>query len=73
MRVNPLSSLGAGRTLHLEIPGSAGDTGDEVARAKHFKTALDLGVHPRAVNDRVLGAVGLHYIDGERIADDVLG
>jgi len=36
-----------------------GDAGDEVAGAKHFKIALDLGVHPRAVNDRVAGAVGL--------------
>jgi hypothetical protein len=27
--------------------------GHEVAGAKHCKTALDLGVHPRAVNDQV--------------------
>jgi len=50
-----------------------GDAGDEVARAEHFKIALDLRVHPRAVNDRVPGAVGLHFIDRERVADDVLG
>ena len=40
-----------------------GDAGDEVARAEHFKIALDLRVHPGAVNDRVPGAVGLHFID----------
>ena len=50
-----------------------GDAGDEVARAEHFKIAMDLRVHPRAVNDRVAGAVGLHFIDRERVADDVLG
>jgi len=49
------------------------DAGDEVVGAKHLKIALDLGVHPRAVNDRVPGAVGLHFIDRERITDDVLG
>ena len=50
-----------------------GDAGDEVAGAKHFKIALDLGVHPRAVTDRVSGAVGLHFIGRERITDDVFG
>jgi hypothetical protein len=28
-----------------------GDAGDEVSGAKHFKVALNLGVHLRAVND----------------------
>ena len=50
-----------------------GDAGDEVARAEHFKIVLDLRVHPRAVNNRVPGAVGLHFIHRERVADDVLG
>gem|GEM_PF-2329491 len=50
-----------------------GDAGDEVARAEHFKIALDLRVHPRAVNDRVAGSVGLHFLHRERVADDVLG
>jgi hypothetical protein len=48
-----------------------GVAGDKVARAEHFKIALDLRVHPGAVNDRVSGAVGLHFIDRERVADDV--
>jgi len=42
-----------------------GDAGDEVAGVKHFKIALDLGVHPRAVNDRAPGGVGLHFLDRE--------
>ena len=50
-----------------------GDAGDEVARAEPFKIALDLRVHPGAVNDRVPAAIGLHFIDRERVADDVLG
>jgi len=50
-----------------------GDAGDKVAGAEHFKVALDFRVHPGAVNDRVAGAVGLHFIDGEWVADDVLG
>ena len=49
-----------------------GDAGDEVAGAKLFKIALDLGVYPRAVNDLVPGAVGRHFIDRERITADVL-
>jgi hypothetical protein len=53
--------------------GSAGGGGDKVAGAKDFEIALDLEVHPRAVNDRVPESVGLHFIDCERITDDVLG
>jgi len=49
-----------------------GDAGDEVARVEHLKIALDLRVHPRAVNDRVAGAAGLHFLDREWVADDVL-
>jgi len=37
------------------------------------KITLDLGIHPRAVNDRVPEAVGRHFVDRERITDDVLG
>ena len=44
-----------------------------MARAEPFKIALDLRVHPGAVNDRVPAAIGLHFIDRERVADDVLG
>ena len=53
--------------------GFGGLAGDEVAGAKHFKIALDLGVQPRAVNDRVSGTVRLHFVDRKRITDDVLG
>ena len=38
-----------------------------VARCKHFKIAQDFGVHPRALNGRVPGAIGRHFIDRERI------
>ena len=38
-----------------------GYAGDEVVVAKHFKIELDLGVHPRAVNDRVPGAIGAAF------------
>ena len=37
-----------------------------------MKIALDLGVYPRAVNDRVSEVVRLHFIDRERLADHVL-
>ena len=40
-----------------------GDACDEVAGATYLKIALDLGVYPRVVNDRVPEAVGLHFID----------
>lgn len=53
-------SQGVGRATHLKMPGSAGGGGDKVAGAKDFEIALDLEVHPRAVNDRVAGAVGRH-------------
>jgi len=39
----------------------------------NLKIAQDLGVRPRAVNDRVPEAGGLHFIDRKRITDDVLG
>lgn len=35
--------------------------------AKHFKIALDLGFYPRAVNDRVPGGAGRHFIDRKLI------
>lgn len=44
-----------------------------MARAEPFKIALDLRVHPGAVDDRVPGAAGLHFVDREGVADDVLG
>ena len=55
---------------NAELGGCAGE---EVAGAKHFKIALDLWVEPRPVNERVPGAVGLHFIDRKRVKDDVLG
>ena len=53
--------------------GFGGWAGDSVAGAKHFKIALDLGVHPRAVHDRVPGAVRLHFVGRKQITDDVFG
>ena len=53
--------------------GFGGWAGDEVAGAKYFKIALALGVHPRAVNDRVSGAVRLHFVDRKQNTDDVFG
>ena len=39
-----------------------GAEGDEVAGAERFEIALDPGVHPRAVNDRVPESVALHFV-----------
>ena len=44
-----------------------------MARAEPFKIALDLRVHPGAVNDRVPAAIGLNFAEREGVADDVLG
>ena len=55
-----------------------GDSGDEVARGENLVVALDLHVHSRTVDDRAVAAstvrlVDLHLIQGERVADDILG
>jgi len=55
-----------------------GDLGDEVAGTEDLEVALNLRVETGAVDDRALGVgpgrgARLHFLDGEWIADDVLG
>jgi hypothetical protein len=55
-----------------------GDGCYEVARGENLEVALDLHVHSRTVDDRAVEAapvrlVDLHLIQGERVADDILG
>ena len=73
LRVNPPSSQGAGRAPHFEMRGSAGGRAMKLQGLNTFQIALDLGVHPRAVNDRVSGAVRLHFVDRKQNTDDVFG
>jgi len=45
----------------------------EVAGGKDLEVAMDLLIHAGAVDDRVACLIDLHLLDGERVADDVLG
>lgn len=50
-----------------------GDGCDEVAGLKDLEVAPDLGIDARAVDDRFPHGVGMHFIQREGVADDVLG
>ena len=64
--------------LEALIRDVLGDGRYEVARTEDLEVALNLGVHAGVVDDGSVGvgAVGLrdlHLLDGEGVADDVLG
>ena len=50
-----------------------GDGRDEVAGLKDLEITPDLGIESRAVDDRVPGVVGVHFIQRKGVTDDVLG
>ncbi len=54
------------------------DGGDKVARGEDLKVAVDLGVHPGAIDDGAVlvhgvGGLELHFLKGERVANNVTG
>ncbi len=58
--------------LKILIRDMLGDGGNKVAGGKDFKVAPDLGVHAGAVDDGAGFRIGMHLVDGEGVADDVL-
>ena len=50
-----------------------GDGGQEVGGGEDLEVAVDLGIEPGAVDDDVRGPFQGHLLDGERVAQDVLG
>ena len=49
-----------------------GDGGDKVAGREDFKTTPDFGIHAGAVDDGAARGVGVHFFNGEGVANDVL-
>ena len=49
------------------------DGGQEVGGGEDLEVAVDLGVEPRAVDHHVRGPLQGHLLNGEGIAQDVLG
>ena len=48
------------------------DRCDKIARAEHLKVALDLRVHSRAIENRIVRTIHLHLRNRKRIANNVL-
>jgi hypothetical protein len=50
-----------------------GDGSQEVGGGEDLEVAVDLGIEPGAVDDDVRGPFEGHLLNGERVAEDVLG